>query len=89
MNINYVNIIGILAGVCTTVAVLPQIYKAIKTNNADDISPVFFSILVCGVALWTIYGVLKDDYPIIITNGISVILNSIMLFIYFKSEKKN
>tara|TARA_R100000935_G_scaffold15425_1_gene30748 strand:+ start:19611 stop:19874 length:264 start_codon:yes stop_codon:yes gene_type:complete len=81
-------IIGILAGVFTTVAVIPQIYKAIKTNKVDDISPVFFSILLLGVGLWTVYGILKTDWPIMVTNGISFMLNATMLGIYIKNKIK-
>ncbi|HBR55081.1 MAG TPA: hypothetical protein DEA82_13215 [Flavobacteriaceae bacterium] len=80
------SIIGYLAGIFTTIAVIPQIYKAIKTNKVDDISPVFFSILLLGVGLWTVYGILKIDWPIILTNGISFILNAIMLGIYLKNK---
>ncbi|MAZ72281.1 MAG: hypothetical protein CMC70_03950 [Flavobacteriaceae bacterium] len=81
-------IIGILAGIFTTVAVIPQIYKAIKTNKVDDISPVFFSILLLGVGLWTVYGILKTDWPIMVTNGISFMLNATMLGIYIKNKLK-
>ncbi|HIB49494.1 MAG TPA: hypothetical protein EYO35_14440 [Flavobacteriaceae bacterium] len=82
------SIIGYLAGIFTTIAVIPQIYKAIKTNKVDDISPVFFSILLLGVGLWTVYGILKIDWPIILTNGISFILNALMLSIYLKNKIK-
>ena len=83
-----IEIIGILAGIFTTVAVIPQIYKAIKTNKVDDISPVFFSILLLGVGLWTVYGILKTDWPIMVTNGISFMLNATMLGIYIKNKLK-
>tara|TARA_R100001230_G_C5616993_1_gene127276 strand:- start:508 stop:771 length:264 start_codon:yes stop_codon:yes gene_type:complete len=82
------SIIGYLAGIFTTIAVIPQIYKAIKTKKVDDISPIFFTILLLGVGLWTVYGVLKEDGPIIVTNGISFILNAIMLGIYVKKKIK-
>jgi MtN3 and saliva related transmembrane protein len=82
------SIIGYLAGIFTTIAVVPQIYKAVKTNKVDDISPVFFSILLLGVGLWTVYGILKTDWPIILTNGISFFLNATMLGIYLKNKLK-
>ena len=82
------SIIGYLAGIFTTIAVIPQIYKALTTNKVDDISPVFFSILLLGVGLWTVYGILKIDWPIILTNGISFILNALMLSIYLKNKIK-
>ena len=81
-------IIGILAGVFTTVAVLPQIAKAIKTRKVKDVSPYMFVILCLGVGLWTYYGILKRDWPIIITNGISFILNGVMLYIVLTTKKE-
>lgn len=81
-------IIGILAGVFTTLAVLPQIFKAIKTREVKDVSPYMFVVLCLGVGLWTFYGILKTDWPIILTNGISFILNGIMLYIILISTKK-
>ena len=83
-----VNIIGSLAGLFTTIAVIPQIIKALRTKEVADISPVFFSTLILGLALWTTYGIIKNDWPIIITNGVSVLLNGCMLFIYFLSLKR-
>lgn len=81
-------IIGVLAGVFTTIAVLPQIWKALKTKKVRDVSPFMFIILLMGVLLWTVYGIMKKDWPIIITNGISVILNGTMLFIVLTQESK-
>lgn len=81
-------IIGILAGIFTTVAVLPQIFKAIKTKKVADVSPLMFITLCLGVGLWTVYGFIKNDWPIIVTNGISLILNATMLYIVF-TQKKN
>lgn len=86
---NLIEIVGITAGFFTTVAVIPQIYKAITTNKVKDISPVFFSIMIMGVGLWTVYGIMKNDWPIIITNGISFILNTIMLGIYINNTLKD
>ena len=81
-------IIGTLAGIFTTIAVLPQIIKAIQSGMVKDVSAWTYVIISLGVSLWTIYGFLKMDWPIIITNGISVILNSIMLYIIFNPKNK-
>ncbi|MBP0903168.1 SemiSWEET family sugar transporter [Mariniflexile gromovii] len=87
---NIEDIVGILAGVFTTIAVMPQIWKAVKTRSVKDVNPYMFVILCLGVGLWTFYGILKKDWPIIITNGISLILNAIMLYLVVSSSyKKN
>lgn len=83
---NPTEFIGLLAGVFTTIAIIPQIVKAINTREVESISPIFLSVLIIGVALWTVYGILQMDWPIMITNGISLVLNSAMLVIYFKNK---
>lgn len=81
--------IGLLAGAFTTIAVLPQIIKAHKTKGVNDISPRFFSILLVGVFFWVVYGIMKKDWPVIITNSISFILNGYMLYLYFSSKTED
>jgi len=78
------SIIGSVAGVCTSIASLPQIITTIKKKKATDVSPVMFAVLFAGNALWAWYGILRDDWPILATNTVSVILDIIMLFLRFK-----
>ncbi|WP_027126435.1 SemiSWEET family sugar transporter [Gelidibacter mesophilus] len=85
---NFEEIIGILAGVFTTLGVLPQIIKAIRTKKVNDVSPLMFIVLCLGVGFWIVYGILKMDWPIILTNSISFILNAIMLYIIFSQKEK-
>ncbi len=85
---SFEELIGIAAGVFTTLGVLPQIIKAIKTKKVKDVSPYMFMILCLGVGLWTIYGIMINDWPVIITNAISFILNGIMLTIILTQDKK-
>lgn len=42
-------------------------------KSARDISLVNYSILMVGCWVWLIYGILKNDFPIIISFGISVV----------------
>ena len=77
-------ILGTIAGICTTIAILPQIYKALKTKKTADISPVMLSILIFGLGLWCVYGIIKNDIPLIIFNGLGVLFNTTLLFLYFK-----
>ncbi len=82
-------IIGIIAGILTSTSVIPQLVKTIKERKAEDISLIMFFILFSGTALWTYYGVLKDDLPIIITNAFSTLLTTIMLFLKFKFKSSD
>lgn len=75
----FTEIVGIAAGVCTAISLLPQIIKVIREKKTQDISLFYLSVLLFGLSLWTYYGFLKDDLPIIATNIFSMILNITMI----------
>ena len=65
---DYVQIIGILAGVITTGCSLPQIIKIIKTKSTKDISFLMYFMLVVGLFLWIVYAILQGDLPLLGAN---------------------
>ncbi|WP_326982419.1 SemiSWEET transporter [Chryseobacterium sp. MYb264] len=73
------NILGIIAGILTSVAMLPQLIKVVKEKNAEDLSWVMLIVLISGLSLWVWYGFLKDELPIILSNSFAVILNITLL----------
>ncbi|HJS01022.1 MAG TPA: SemiSWEET transporter [Flavobacterium sp.] len=85
---NFIDILGFVAGICVTISVIPQILKIWKTKKVKDISLLTFSVLTFGVALWVVYGILKNDLPIIVTNSISLFLNLVMVYfiVYYEKE---
>jgi len=85
---NTVQVIGIVAGACTSISMLPQLIKTIKEKKDGDISYFMLVILLTGIGLWIWYGILKEDYPIIITNAISFVLNSLIIFFNLYYRKK-
>ncbi|MFV8271213.1 SemiSWEET family sugar transporter [Flavobacterium sp. GT2N3] len=84
---DYIQILGLAAAAFTTGANFPQTYKIIKTKSTKDISKITYSMLFCGGIMWLIYGILKNDIPIIIANGISAIICGIILSLKFCSKK--
>ena len=86
--IGWTEILGLTAGVFTTAAVVPQIWKAWKTKDVDDVSPGMFFVLITGLALWVVYGFFKSDIPIIATNGVAFFLNTFMLYLIFRYRER-
>lgn len=72
--------IGIAAGIFTASSMLPQLIKTIREKKAEEISVVMLLVLITGVSLWIVYGVMKDDLPIIATNAVSLAVNLLMIF---------
>ena len=73
---------GYAAALCTTVAYVPQVLRVWRTRSTGDISLKMFLVLVTGLALWLIYGFWKGEIPLILANGVTLMLASIIL--YFK-----
>lgn len=85
---NWTQVVGLFAGICTASSLLPQLIKTVKEKKVDEISKGMLIVLMTGVATWVVYGVLRDDMPIIITNSFSLLLNITMLVLRFKYSRK-
>ena len=80
MDFNYIAVVGLLAGTLTTISFFPQVIKTIRTKETKDLSLAMYIVLAIGIFLWTTYGFLIKDIPVILANSISFILASIILF---------
>jgi MtN3 and saliva related transmembrane protein len=76
--------VGLAAGICTAISLLPQLVKLIRTKKAEDLSLFYLTILFVGLGLWVWYGVLKNDLPIILTNCVSLCINAVVLVLGIK-----
>ena len=83
-----IELIGLGASIMTTVNSLPQILKIIKTKSVDDISLIGIMVLVIGLVLWTIYGIVIYNMPIIISSGTQLILEIIILVLIINNRRK-
>ncbi len=81
------NFIGTAGGIVSSVTFLPQVIKIWQTKSAKDLSMMTLFFLTLNVSLWLTYGLLKTDFPLIITN--SIVLTMIMIMIYFKVKFKD
>ncbi len=81
---NYITVIGLFAGACTTVSLLPQLLKSIRTKETRDISLSMYVLLVIGLCLWIIYGIFIGSIPVILANSVSFSLAVIVLVIKIK-----
>ncbi len=71
--------LGLVAGALTTFASLPQIVYAIRTRSMDDISLATLGMFGFGVLLWFSYGVEIRSTPIVLWNGLSLLLYLIQI----------
>lgn len=84
----FIQTVGIIAGIFTSAAMLPQVIKTFKEKKAKDVSLVMILVLMTGIGFWIYYGILRKDAPIIYTNCFSFLVNAVLLFLHWKYEEK-
>ncbi|MGE0155968.1 MAG: SemiSWEET family sugar transporter, partial [Geobacter sp.] len=67
--------IGLIAGLLTSIASVPQVVKTWRSRHARDLSIWQPLLLSVGVALWLIYGMLIGDTPLILANITPLLCN--------------
>ena len=89
--IKHIEIIGIVAGLLTTIAHIPQCYTLYKSINLNhDVSIWTYIILLGGLGLWLIYGYNLRLPSVILANCISIILTIVIIvrIVYLNNLKE-
>lgn len=81
---NDATLIGLAAGIFTTISFLPQVIKAWKSKSTKDISTGMYIVLAIGLLLWAVYGFEINSLPVILTNSLGLILTLLVLFLKIK-----
>jgi MtN3 and saliva related transmembrane protein len=87
MKIELTTALGLVAGVLTTLAYLPQLIKTWKSRSANDLSWSMLIILCTGIVLWLVYGFWVHDIPIIAANVVTFLFAAIILFLKIRYNK--
>ena len=84
VNMDFITILGLVAGTLTTIAFLPQMFQIWRTKSAKDVSYVMLIVFMSGLLLWLIYGIILGALPIILANVVTLCFNLIILWLKIK-----
>ncbi len=76
---NVETLVGMIAGILTTIAFVPQVLQVYRSRSAKDISLGMYAIFVSGVLLWLVYGCMIGAMPVIVANGVTLLLAAAIL----------
>lgn len=87
-DMNWTSAIGLLAGILTACSLLPQVVKSYRYKKVEDVSLSMLLVLQAGLILWIVYGIKRDDLPIIVTNSFSLLVNITMVILRIRYKKQ-
>jgi len=73
------DLIGYLAAALTTTAFIPQALLTWRNKHADGVSLGMYIVFTMGIAMWLIYGICMQMWPVIVANAITLMLASFIL----------
>ena len=83
----FTTIVGLIASIFTGVSLIPQLIKILKEKKAEAISLGMLAVLFIGLCGWVYYGILKEDWIIIIANSFSLLVNILITIFSIKYKK--
>jgi MtN3 and saliva related transmembrane protein len=84
-------IVGLVAGLGTTFAALPDLIRMSKRRSSRGMNPTMAAILAVFQLVWIYYGVLIDSWPLVAWNIVAVLVNSVTVgaYVRFSRREKN
>jgi MtN3 and saliva related transmembrane protein len=70
---------GYAAAILTTSSFVPQAVMTIRSRNTSSISLAMYVIFTVGVALWLVYGIALESWPMILANTVTLGLAATIL----------
>lgn len=81
--------VGLVAGLLTTLAYLPQVLQVWRTRSARDVSLGMFTLMVMGIGLWLVYGLLIGSLALILANGVTLLLAGLILIGKLRFDRRD
>jgi MtN3 and saliva related transmembrane protein len=81
---DWVMVMGLVAGTLTTIAFVPQLLKTWKSRSAEDVSLGMLITFCTGVFLWLLYGLFIRSLPVILANVVTLLLAGTILVLKLK-----
>ncbi len=66
--------LGYAAATLTTASFIPQAWLTFRTRDVSGISLSMYSVFTVGVALWLLYGLALQAWPIVAANCVTLVL---------------
>lgn len=79
--------LGLTAATLTTCSFVPQLTKVWRSKSAADLSYGMFGAFSAGILLWLVYGLLRHDLPVIVANGVTLILSVTILVLKIRYDR--
>ena len=76
--------VGYAAGFIMSIALLPQLMKALRTKSTKDISILWTLVVMAGLSLWILYAISNRIMPLLIFAAVEFIMIALLFSLKIK-----
>ena len=84
----WVNVVGVVAAVCSMTSFVPQIVKMVRERDASSVSLRMYVVTVTGFCFWIAYGLMIGSWPVAVSNAISLALSGAILLMKWRMDRQ-
>ena len=77
--------LGYVAALFATGSFVPQVVKTWRTRSAEDLSFFMLFLHITGMMLWLAYGWMLGAAPIVVANGVAVLLDVALIVLKLRT----
>jgi MtN3 and saliva related transmembrane protein len=82
-------IVAFFAALSGTTSLIPEVIKAFRTGLLRDISWGMLAILLAASSCWAIYGLSLGEIPLMVSAGVNVFMEIMLIYLKIKYELKS
>ena len=84
----FIDALGFAAATLTSASFVPQAWLTFRTRDVSGISLAMYSVFTLGIALWLVYGLYIEAWPIVIANVVTYALAAAILVMKLAMGRK-
>lgn len=84
----FIDTLGYAAATLTTASFVPQAWLTFRTRDVSGISLAMYSAFTLGIALWLVYGLYIEAWPVVIANVVTFALAAAILLMKLSMGRK-
>ena len=74
-----IDVTGLVAALFSTFAFVPQVVQTWRARSAGNLNLPMLAVLTAGLVLWLAYGFGTGQIPVILSNGVTLVLVAVLL----------
>lgn len=79
-------IVGFMASITGAVSLVPEVVSAFQNRHLNDLAWSMLFLFLSASVLWFTYGIFTTDYPIMMSSGVNILMEIVLLYLKRKFE---